>query len=337
MLQTTFEGTNSPLYGDQNAFIAKLTPDGFQLVFAAYIGKSQLNRDMAVDASGNIFVAGQADAVDPFNPSWFSNGFQQTIRGTNDCVVLKVSTDGTQVLGATYFGGAGLESGTPSIRLDCRRHPYLLSFTSSADLPVTSGAADTSFAGGRDMFVVKFSPDLSQRTWATYIGGSGTEFTETHGLAVDPPGRRGRRLHHQFDRPADHDRRVPADLRRLGRLRHWRGNELSQRWAPTSRSPPTAASSWAAPISAAAMAKASKAWPWMAQGNVYVSGSTFSNNFPVTADGFQRTLGGKADLFAVKLSSDLTQQLYGTYLGGSGDDYGRTAWADARATSTSAA
>ena len=63
-------------------------------------------------------------------------------------------------------------------------------------------------------------------------------------------------------------------------------------------------------------------------GNVYVSGGTYSTNFRVTADAFQGHLGGSADFYLVKLSTDLTRLIYGTYIGGSGTDYGRTVMVD---------
>jgi uncharacterized repeat protein (TIGR01451 family) len=66
-------------------------------------------------------------------------------------------------------------------------------------------------------------------------------------------------------------------------------------------------------------------------GDIYVSGTTFSNNFPVV-NGLQTTFGGGRDAFAVKLrpagggASDL---LYSTYLGGAGDDEANAIAADA--------
>jgi hypothetical protein len=69
-----------------------------------------------------------------------------------------------------------------------------------------------------------------------------------------------------------------------------------------------------------------------AQGNFYVtggsSGATFSDNFPTTAGAYQSTNRGSADFFAAKFSPDLSTLLYSTYIGGSGDDYGRSSIAD---------
>ena len=59
-----------------------------------------------------------------------------------------------------------------------------------------------------------------------------------------------------------------------------------------------------------------------ASGNAYVTGHTHSTAFPVTAGAFQTLKGGFFDAFAVKLNATGSSLIYGTYLGGSDDDYG---------------
>jgi hypothetical protein len=54
-----------------------------------------------------------------------------------------------------------------------------------------------------------------------------------------------------------------------------------------------------------------------ASGNAYVSGSTYSTNFPVTSGAYQSVCGGRNDAFVIKLNATGTAPLYATYLGGS--------------------
>jgi uncharacterized repeat protein (TIGR01451 family) len=57
---------------------------------------------------------------------------------------------------------------------------------------------------------------------------------------------------------------------------------------------------------------------------VYVTGSTTSEDFPVTADAAQPSLGmGSMDAFVLKLNADGMDLLYSTYLGGDGNDVGQ--------------
>src|SRR6267142_4609696 len=57
-------------------------------------------------------------------------------------------------------------------------------------------------------------------------------------------------------------------------------------------------------------------------GNAYVTGATFSSDFPVSTAPFQATRAGVSDVFITKIDAGGTTLLYSTYLGGSGDDTG---------------
>jgi uncharacterized protein (TIGR03437 family) len=55
-------------------------------------------------------------------------------------------------------------------------------------------------------------------------------------------------------------------------------------------------------------------------GSAYVTGTTTSNNFPVTAGAYQTKIAGNTDIFVAKLSPDGSALTYSTLLGGSGYD-----------------
>jgi hypothetical protein len=59
-----------------------------------------------------------------------------------------------------------------------------------------------------------------------------------------------------------------------------------------------------------------------ASGNAYVSGETFSSNFPSTAGAFQRSSAGMTDVFVTKLNPTGSALVFSTYLGGAGADFG---------------
>ena len=58
-----------------------------------------------------------------------------------------------------------------------------------------------------------------------------------------------------------------------------------------------------------------------ASGSIYVTGSTSSVNFPVTAEAYDTSLGGGRDAFVAKFDSDGTLT-WSTLLGGPNDDRG---------------
>jgi len=56
--------------------------------------------------------------------------------------------------------------------------------------------------------------------------------------------------------------------------------------------------------------------------NVYVISSTFSSDFPITFNAFDTSYNGGQDVCLFKMSQDLSQMLWSTYIGGSNDDAG---------------
>src|SRR5712692_5194523 len=66
-----------------------------------------------------------------------------------------------------------------------------------------------------------------------------------------------------------------------------------------------------------------------ASGNAYITGTTSSTNFPVTAGAFRTSLAGSSDAFVAKLDPNGSSLIYSTYLGGSQADQGAGVAVDA--------
>ncbi|MGK7921907.1 MAG: SBBP repeat-containing protein, partial [Trichodesmium sp.] len=87
------------------------------------------------------------------------------------------------------IGGSNFEEGT-GITIDNLGNTYITGSTNSIDFPISANAVQNSFAGGNefgrgDAFVAKYSPD-GTLIYATYIGGSGEDFGTD--IAVDITG-----------------------------------------------------------------------------------------------------------------------------------------------------
>jgi hypothetical protein len=172
--------------GGQDAFVAKLTPKGAALMFMTYLGGSATDHGAAVvlDASGSVFVAGST-----FSTNFHvANASQPQSGGGEDAFVAKFSPSGSSLLFSTYFGGSGGTAGAPeainAITMGSAGNLFVAGITSSPNLPVTSTAAQTVFAGGQtDGFLARLDPATGSVLKCTYLGGSGDD--GINGLAID--------------------------------------------------------------------------------------------------------------------------------------------------------
>ena len=156
-----YSGGNLGAYGKENGFVAKFSSAG-QLLWASYVGW-ELCRDIAVDDQGDIYLPSGWNGVGPTLPaSWFTNGFQKTPKGGGaDVCVLKIKSDGSQVLWGTWLCGTGNDKPASSIRVDAAKNVYWAGYTSSTDMSTAGNGRRTYLGGPNDFYLAKLSPDGS--------------------------------------------------------------------------------------------------------------------------------------------------------------------------------
>ncbi len=172
--------------GQDDAFVAKISPDGATVVYAGFLGGA-LNDEgsgIAIDADGCVYVAGQTFSSDfpvAVGPDLTLNAAGET--GAADAFVAKVSADGTSLVFCGYIGGAGGDT-AGGVAIDSARNVYVAGETSSteATFPETVGP-DLTWNMGRDGFVAKVKADGTALLYAGYIGGDSDDMLEA--IAVD--------------------------------------------------------------------------------------------------------------------------------------------------------
>lgn len=325
-LQTTFGGDTNPngLYGPQDGFVARLSADGSTLLWASYFGGngSDSPRDMAIDAAGNAYLV---TGVDRPNPYVTPGAFDPVFDGPFEGLVAAISADGTQCLWASYFGAAGQDGGTPSIRVSPNGAVWLLGHTQSASFPVTPGSYQTSTGGGIDLVLLKVQPGGANLAFATFFGGSGNEFTETHGLALDG----GEAIVAATTTSANLPlvpASIPASFQAIyggsggpttGGLTNYPGDGFVARFSADG------SDLLAFTYLGGRFGEGIEGVGVDSAGHVLVSGATYSPDFPVSADAFQTDKRSLADAFVARFSPDLSTLEFATFLGGNGEDYGR--------------
>ena len=139
--------------------------------------------DMAIDSNGDIYVAGKTNSTTfPTTASAYDTSYND---GGYDVFVSKLKGDLTSLLASTYLGGANGDY-VQSLTIDSSGNIYVAGLTSSSDFPTTTGAYDTSYGSGGDVFVSKLNADLSNLIASTYLGGSDAD--NAYSIAMDSSG-----------------------------------------------------------------------------------------------------------------------------------------------------
>lgn len=167
--------------GDTEAFVAKLSPAGTYLEYATLLGggAADFGTDIVVDDHGNAFIVGFPSS-DGFATT--PGAFDTSPNGNGDLFVVKLSPGASTFEYATLLGGSGSEYGA-GIAVDGTGAALVTGRTESTDFPVTAGAFDTSANGSTDVFVAKLNASGSALDYATLLGGSSYEFDGD--IAVD--------------------------------------------------------------------------------------------------------------------------------------------------------
>lgn len=206
------EGCLDPTHnGEIDLFISKFDPDLKQLLVSTYLGGilKEAPTDMLFDEQGNLFLTGYTYSTDFPIPD---GGYQSTHSTfEEDGFIVKLSPDAGQILAGTFIGGTSTQ--TPDREDDVpeamaltkdEKELVVVGRTESASFPITPGYIDNvneeptsrpgndpnpsdplrRYSDGGDFglldsgdgFFIKFSADLSQLTYSTFIGGVRVEY-----------------------------------------------------------------------------------------------------------------------------------------------------------------
>lgn len=183
--------------GQTDVTVAKFSPNGNQMLYSSFIGGSNADQphSMIVNSQNQLIIMGRTNSTN--FPA--INGFDTNPGGNFDIFVARMSEDGTALLNSTFLGGSGDDgvNGSPTsstytatkynygddsrgeVIVDEQDFVYVAAPTQSTDFPVSPGAFQTNYANNQDGVVIKLSPDLTTRSWATYFGGSNADAIHT--------------------------------------------------------------------------------------------------------------------------------------------------------------
>ncbi len=277
-----------------DAFVTKFNANGSGLVFSTYLGGSQdeIGHSLAVDPQGYVYVTGETYSDNlPAH-----NALQPASSGGLDAFVAKFKPGGG-VLYVSYFGSGGGGTIGQGIAADSSGNAYV---TGPGNVPITPGAYNTSGPGS---FVSKFNSSGSALIYSTYlVSGSGA-----------------------------------ADIALDGAGNAYIGGGANSSFVPT---PGAFQQTFGGGYSDFFVVKLNAAGTGLIyatfvggngnelffggivvhSGHAYITGSTYSGNYPVIRPVQRYHGGGYEDAVLTKLNIDGTRAIYSTYLGGSAED-----------------
>ncbi len=317
---------NGVIYFDVKNYSKKntlLIDPPLSLLWATYYGGNTLDyaHSISSDPFGNIFLTGYTYSTN--FPTYYPGGgayYEDTNQGECDLFILKFDNSGVRKW-ATYYGGTDWDYGY-SITTDGSGNIFITGYTISRNFPLRDpggGAYFQQHAGSFDVFILKFN-NLGLRKWATYYGGR--SYDQAYCITADSFGNifltgrtasvnfplynPGGGAYYQWTIGGNYDAFIlkfdTSGVIKWGT--YYGGIDWDEGWC----------------------IKADK------MGNVFVTGRTYSLNFPTHNPGggayYQGINMGGHDLFILKFNNSGVRK-WATYYGGEDWDWGISITIDA--------
>ncbi len=297
----------------QNAFVAKVSPDGSTLLWSTYIGANTGLRGfgISVDSIGQAAIIG---AAGPQSDLWTSDNAVQDSVGNGEHVFVALLADDGSDLGYSTFLSGFNGTGPGGIDVGQNDELFVTGRANTASFPIVNGY-QSGQAGGTEVFIARLDPDApvgtSSLRYSSYLGGSNTDTGDSiaaasDGTAVITGMTQSTNVNLTLFpvKNAEQSTGVgrAAFVARFDTNATGEDSLLFSTFLDGNREENPGAGDGGIALDAL--------------GNIYVGGTTTSTDFPTTPGAFKETKSDITDAFVVKY--DATGHLvWGTLLGGS--------------------
>ena len=176
--------------------LIKFSQDGSALEYATYLGGAGTDFPSSlVVYNDNLWILGFSDSGDfPTTEGVFA----ESNAGGYDIIVSKFSADGSVLEASTFVGGSSNDGQNialmnnygdeyrSEIVADNQGDIYVMSNSSSSNIPFPPDSFQPNNNGGQDAVIFKFNNDLTIMDWGSYFGGSSAD--SGYGLAISDEG-----------------------------------------------------------------------------------------------------------------------------------------------------
>jgi len=322
---TTTGAFDRSISGGVDAFVTMLRPNGTlpsptdpaePTAYSTFLGGGgfEAGYAIAVDAGGNAYITGESLSSNfPITPfAVFANS-----QGQRDAFVTKFNANGTALEYSTYLGGNRDDIGL-GIAVTSAGNAIVTGQTFSANFPTpvtfptkVTASFDTSLAGTSDAFVARLSTGGSLLDYSSFLGGSGDD--AGRGVALDSDGN----AYITGDTTSTNFPTTPGAFQTTsGGGRDAFVTKVNAAGPVTVKVYSTYLGNTGDDIGRGITVDATK--------GAVVLGDTTSTGAPFsTAGSFQTTNKGGRDVFITRLNAEGNAVTFGTFLGGSGNEFGR--------------
>ena len=284
------------------------------LYYSTYLGGSggDAGNAITLDTLGDAFVTGSTASTNfpkATAPGGSGPPYQGSYGGDTDAFVTEVRHDGQALIFSTYLGGNNYDVGQ-GIAIDSSANVYVVGSTASANFPTTSSAFQPTYGGNTDAFVSKLDPSGSKLLFSSFLGGSDIDYGLA--IALDPSG-------NVFVTGYTQSTNFPT----VNPIQSGNSGNGDAFVAEIDTNLPQNQQLVYSTYLGGSSADSGQGIAVDSGDNAYVTGFTFSTNFP-THNPYQANNAGSVDAFISVISAYGSSLVFSTYLGGTGDD---RAWA----------
>jgi len=153
----------------RDVFIVIFDPQISNFTFSSLLGSASnyYGINVCIDSLDNIIISGTTDS-ESFS---IINGYQTSIKGDSDGFIMKLSSDGQEILYSTYFGGS-MDESIKAVTVDGQNNIIFTGVTQSTDFPIFNAYLADKSVSIWDIFIVKMTANGQQVIFSTFHGGT---------------------------------------------------------------------------------------------------------------------------------------------------------------------
>ena len=279
-----------------------------ELVWSTYLGSSfgdstgDWINDVAYDPAGYVVVVGKTDGPDSFPQT--PGAYQSPGVAPENVFVTKFRNDDGALVYSSVFGGLGNPQRGIAVSVDPSGRATVVGITTAPDFPVTPGAFDTHKDSNTTSFVTQLTELGDGLVFSTFIEGTFGGGTDIRAVVSDACGVVVAGQTAALDFPT-----TPGVFQETYSAA---GDAFITRFDSLG-----SALTWSTLLGGVGGDEAT-ALALDPSGDVFITGTTSSDEFPTTPGAFSATLAGARDVFIARVSARGDQLRWSTFYGGPG-------------------